>query len=98
MRIENWSPAPGTLVFESLHELPGFRHAITTRAGGLSAGPYATMNLSFGVGDDPEAVAENRRRAVAAIGADVGRLVVAGQCHGAAVAGRKAFVGFTGNN
>jgi YfiH family protein len=35
---------------------------VTTRAGGVSEGAYASMNLSTAVGDDPEAVAENRRR------------------------------------
>ncbi|MDR2240459.1 MAG: peptidoglycan editing factor PgeF [Zoogloeaceae bacterium] len=38
------------------------RALVTTRAGGVSAAPYATMNLGAHVGDDPAAVAENRRR------------------------------------
>ena len=38
-------------------------HAVvTTRTGGASAGPYASMNLGTAVGDDPEAVARNRAR------------------------------------
>lgn len=36
--------------------------AMSTRAGGVSAGRYATFNLAAHVGDDPAAVAENRRR------------------------------------
>jgi YfiH family protein len=32
----------------------------TTRAGGVSRGPYASLNLGAHVGDDPRAVAENR--------------------------------------
>ena len=32
---------------------------VTTRPGGVSEGPYATLNLSFSVGDDPRAVLEN---------------------------------------
>lgn len=35
---------------------------MTTRAGGVSAGPYSTLNLGAHVGDDPNAVAENRSR------------------------------------
>jgi YfiH family protein len=35
---------------------------VTTRAGGVSEGAFASMNLSPAVGDDPEAVSENRRR------------------------------------
>lgn len=38
------------------------RFAVTTRAGGVSRAPYDTLNLSTAVGDDPIAVAENRRR------------------------------------
>lgn len=34
----------------------------TTRTGGVSAAPYASLNLGDHVGDDPAAVAENRRR------------------------------------
>ncbi len=38
------------------------RALATTRAGGVSRGPYACLNLSEQVGDDPRCVAENRRR------------------------------------
>src|ERR1043165_1984831 len=38
------------------------RRVVTTRAGGVSAGPYDSFNLGDHVGDDPEAVAANRRR------------------------------------
>lgn len=34
----------------------------TTRCGGVSRGVYASLNLAAHVGDDPAAVAENRRR------------------------------------
>jgi YfiH family protein len=37
------------------------RGFVTTRNGGVSAGPYASLNLGYG-GDDPAAVVENRRR------------------------------------
>jgi YfiH family protein len=40
----------------------------TLRSGGVSAGPYASLNLGDHVGDVPAAVAENRRRLVAAAG------------------------------
>jgi YfiH family protein len=46
---------------------------------------YATLNLSFSVGDEPGNVVENRRRAAAAVGAGLGDLVFARQVHGAAV-------------
>ena len=38
------------------------RALVTTRAGGVSVGAYASMNLAKHVGDNPAAVAENRRR------------------------------------
>jgi polyphenol oxidase len=56
---------------------------VTTRHGGVSAGDYATLNLSFSVGDRPENVLENRRRAAAALGTGLGDFVFATQVHGA---------------
>ncbi|MFN4148934.1 MAG: peptidoglycan editing factor PgeF [Rhodocyclaceae bacterium] len=41
---------------------PNVHALVTTRAGGVSSGPYASFNLASHVGDDPAAVAENRRR------------------------------------
>lgn len=38
------------------------RTLITTRHGGVSAPPYASLNLGDHVGDSPKAVSENRRR------------------------------------
>jgi len=38
------------------------RAMVTTRAGGVSVGSYASLNLGTHVGDDPGAVAENRAR------------------------------------
>jgi purine-nucleoside/S-methyl-5'-thioadenosine phosphorylase / adenosine deaminase len=58
---------------------------VTTRAGGVSAGPYATLNLSLSVGDDPARVLENRRRLAQALGAGPEDFVFARQVHGSAV-------------
>jgi YfiH family protein len=46
----------------------GVGAAMSQRAGGVSSGPFESLNLSFGVGDDAAAVAENRRRWAAALG------------------------------
>jgi polyphenol oxidase len=62
----------------------GVTAVVSTRHGGVSASPYDRLNLGAHVGDDPEAVAENRRRLAAAVGAD--RLTVADQRHTATVA------------
>jgi polyphenol oxidase len=40
---------------------PGVKAGATLRRGGVSTGPYASLNVGAHVGDAPEAVAENRR-------------------------------------
>ena len=55
---------------------------VTSRQGGVSAGPYASLNLGLHVGDSTAAVLENRRRTAAALGADLGDLVFCHQSHG----------------
>lgn len=55
---------------------------VTTRDGGVSTGPYASLNLGLHVGDQAEDVLENRRRAAAALGADLGDMVFCNQAHG----------------
>lgn len=47
--------------------LPGVHALMSTRQGGVSAAPWASLNLGRTVGDAPDAVAENRRRFVAAL-------------------------------
>jgi YfiH family protein len=44
----------------------------TDRHGGVSRGPFASLDVAGHVGDDPDAVAENRRRAAASVGAGAG--------------------------
>jgi len=62
---------------------PGMVHAFTTRRGGVSEGPYASLNLSWSRGDDKARVAENRARVARALGGV--ELVFLNQVHGAAV-------------
>ena len=57
----------------------------TTRLGGVSEGPYASLNLGRKTGDDVERVDENRRRACAEIGVDDERLALNYQMHSALV-------------
>ncbi|MGH2687809.1 MAG: laccase domain-containing protein, partial [Actinomycetota bacterium] len=42
--------------------LPGAEILFSDRTGGVSAPPFDTANAGYGRGDDPAAVAENRRR------------------------------------
>lgn len=57
---------------------------VTTRAGGVSTGAYASLNLGDHVGDDPRAVRENRDRLAAELGVE--RVTFMDQQHGATVA------------
>jgi YfiH family protein len=62
-----------------------FRHGFTTRHGGVSHGPFASLNLGGRWGDDPAAVAENHRRLRDA-GAGGVEVHFGWQVHGAEVA------------
>jgi len=67
-------------------EAPGpYAVAFTTRVGGVSDGPYTSLNLGILTGDDPTKVVENRRRVAAEAGADPERATMAWQQHGAEV-------------
>ncbi len=61
---------------------PGVQALMTLRAGGISAAPFDSFNLSLGVGDDLEAVQTNRERFLAHMGA---RPTWLRQVHGASV-------------
>jgi len=74
------------LVPEGLDGLDGLRAVFTTRHGGVSQGPYTSLNLGLHVDDHHEFVVENRRRACAAAGVALDDLVVAVQSHGPNVA------------
>jgi YfiH family protein len=61
---------------------PGVGAAMSTREGGVSVAPWHSLNLGVAVGDDPQAVASNRARFEAALGA---RPVWLRQVHGVRV-------------
>lgn len=62
------------------------RHAFFTRAGGASDGIYASLNCGPGSGDEPKAVTENRRRAMARLDLPPEALATLDQVHGTTVA------------
>ncbi len=67
-------------------------HGFFGRRGGVSTGPYASLNCAFSGQDDPAAVRENRARAAWALGVDPANLVGVHQVHGAlAVTVREAW-------
>lgn len=78
---ENTKHGVTFLTFPSLEESGLVRHAFSTRLGGVSKGPYATLNFSFTRGDDPEAVKENYKRMAEALGVDRERMVLTWQTH-----------------
>jgi YfiH family protein len=63
----------------------GAPHGFFTRQGGISGGPYASLNCSLSRGDNRDAVLQNRARAARAIGGEPERLVGLMQIHGADV-------------
>jgi YfiH family protein len=64
----------------------------TTRLGGVSEGPWASLNLGTGVGDAAAAVAENRKRLAMALPGEPGWL---SQVHGRTVVRREDLGGGT---
>ena len=72
--------------FETLSALGWLVHGVSTRAGGVSAGRFASLNVGLHCGDDGEAVLENRRRLCRALGVEVASLVACSQVLGNAVA------------
>ena len=66
----------------------GVVHGFSLRAGGVSKGPFESLNLGRGVGDDPGAVEENLRRLAEAAGlSGPGAFASAHQVHGDRVLG-----------
>jgi polyphenol oxidase len=66
-------------------ELPGARALFTTRRGGVSEGPFGSLNLGRKTADDPAHVDENRRRVAEAVGAPWERFLFGWQVHGSTV-------------
>jgi hypothetical protein len=56
-------------------------HGISTRQGGVSTGPYRSLNLSFDVGDRKERVMRNYHRASRLLRFDLSSLVACQQVH-----------------
>lgn len=73
-----------TVPFITAAALVGTRHSFCGRRGGVSTGIFASLNTGLGSSDNPAAVAENRRRAVAAVAPGT-TLVTIHQVHGSTV-------------
>lgn len=66
-------------VFESLPDLVA---AESTRHGGVSPAPFASLNVGINTADDPANVAENRRRFFSSLGIDSQQVASSYQVHG----------------
>jgi YfiH family protein len=62
-------------------QIGGYVVGFTTRQGGVSEGPYTSLNLGVMTRDDPQRPRENRRIACSRLGADIGRLTHNHQMH-----------------
>ena len=69
------------LQFPLLEQQSWISHGFSTRMGGVSEGCYASMNLSFTKGDDPEKVRENYRRMADMLGMDMERMTLSFQTY-----------------
>src|SRR3954466_13836929 len=65
-----WEHAPGP-----------YEVVFSTREGGVSEGPFASLNLGRATADEPERVDENRRRLCAEVGAQPDALAMNYQHH-----------------
>jgi YfiH family protein len=72
--VIRWDDAPGP-----------YEVVFSTREGGVSEGPYASLNLGRATADKPERVDENRRRLCAEVGAQPEALAMNYQHHSADV-------------
>jgi polyphenol oxidase len=61
------------------------KHAFFTRRGGVSSGPFQSLNCGFGAGDEPDSVTRNREIAMARLGLPADRLATCYQIHSASV-------------
>src|SRR4030095_11167327 len=60
----------------------GLLHGFIGRRGGKSIGPYAGLNMSYRVSDDPKVVSQNVCDMKLAVGIHEGRIVTMRQVHG----------------
>jgi hypothetical protein len=79
-RIETGGPV--YYQFEQWADQPNLRHGVFTRLGGVSAAPWASLNVGALVGDDPDAVERNAALMFDALTVDAERACTVWQVHG----------------
>jgi hypothetical protein len=78
--------APSVVQADNLVPFSDLLHGVTTRRGGVSTGPYRSLNLSFDVGDLREKVLQNYQRVSRLLDFDLRSLVACQQVHHNAIA------------
>jgi purine-nucleoside/S-methyl-5'-thioadenosine phosphorylase / adenosine deaminase len=79
-----WRNGGGTRWLEA--SLPGARVTFSTRLGGVSEAPFASLNLGVLTDDGRDVVVENRTRLASALGLAPDRVAIGRQVHGAELA------------
>lgn len=80
MTLNNKDTTP-YLTYNSLSEINFINHAFSTRLGGVSTGIFASMNMAFNRGDNPQSVTENYKRLCQSAGFKYESLVASAQDH-----------------
>lgn len=80
---EDWK---SLLLWRFSMAVPGTQVYFTSRPGGMSQAPYESLNLGFHVGDEPEAVRENRTLLCSTLGLDPRELTSPRQRHTTGIA------------
>jgi YfiH family protein len=90
--FEHQQQSQGVIYFQTQNlTQSGICHGFSTRVGGVSQGPFASLNLKYPAepaekaGETPAQVAENRRRIAAAIGFEAEAVVACQQVHSATI-------------
>jgi YfiH family protein len=91
--FEQQQQSQGVIYFQTqnLAQLPGLKHGFSSRVGGISEGPFASLNLKYPAepaekaGETHTQVAENRRRIATAIGFETEAVVACQQVHSATI-------------
>jgi len=76
---------PAPLRARTLSAMDAVRHGFLTRQGGVSKGPFASLNCGLASGDAARQVAINRTRAAGAVAPEAAALCTVRQHHGSAV-------------
>ena len=82
----SWHGQLPVLSYQLFSGYPHVSNIVSTRLGGVSEGPYASLNLALSTADDLQHVLENRRRLCAAVNIELERLTIAQLVQGTRIA------------